>query len=253
MGRRFKARGLLFVSFALLVVAAGLAFAFRSPPLAPVIVVSQPYQLPAHQPSLFNRLVPIQPSWAWLWRLKQAVVRPAKVNVECRVTAFPNGPDLRSALVLNPPDFTATNGVQVWLLGDGELKRLRSACESIPGAEFPFAPRISTADGIEASLFSGSTLVLNCATNETGLMFNCFPRVYRDRTIRSTVVRLSETVTNEPAATAGAPVVSLRTNLALAARVQIPRNGGVFLLDAAPGEAARRRMGVIISAKVPAK
>jgi hypothetical protein len=59
----------------------------------------------------------------------------------------------------------------------------------------------------------------------------------------------SDALTN-PAVTAAAPrpaaLVSIRTNLDIAARLQIPKGSGVLLLKRAPGEANHRVSGVII-------
>jgi hypothetical protein len=90
---------------------------------------------------------------------------------------------------------------------------------------------------------------LNGSTNDVGFKMDCLARVRSQSTDLFVNVTLSELLTN-PVVTAAAPrsatLVSIRTNLDIAARLQVPKGSGVLLLDGAPGEANRKVLGVMI-------
>ncbi len=94
-------------------------------------------------------------------------------------------------------------------------------------------PRISTADGIGASMFTGQSLVLNGTTNVIGLRFDCFPRVRPQSTDLYAAVAFTELMTNPVAGRMSWPgggAVSIHTNLDLAARLQVPKGRRVLLV-----------------------
>jgi hypothetical protein len=194
---------------------------------------------------LLDRIVPY--SWGWFWRFKQAVFSgPRAVNLEASIISFaPNVELNRSNLNLGEPAYVATNGIQVWVMGEPDLKQLSGACLKVPGAQALAKPRISTADAIGASLFCGETLVLNGATNSVGVSFDSYPRVQREVTDLMAKLLISETSTNGPS-------LSVRTNMDITARIQLQRGKGFFLLDAGTNSGAKP-IGVLVSVKVPKK
>jgi hypothetical protein len=211
-----------------------------------IVVVSAPDRLPAPSEPLLTRIVPY--SWGWFWRFKQAVFGgPRAVNLEASIISFPPNVELtRSNLNLGEPTHVATNGVQVWVLAEPDLKRLKGTCLTLPGAEALGNPRISTADAIGASLFCGETLVLSGVTNSVGVSFDSYPRVHREVTDLMTKLLISEALTNGPS-------LSIRTNMDVAARVQLQRGNGFFLLDAGTNRSNGKPIGVVVSVKVPKK
>jgi hypothetical protein len=225
---------------------AGCLLGFRSYHGPAVVVVSAPDRLPAPNERLLNRIVPY--SWGWFWRFKQAVFGgPQAVNLEASIISFAPNVELgRSNLDLGEPTCVATNGIQVWVMAESDLKRLSGTCFKLTGAEALAKPRISTADAIGASLFCGEVLVLSGVSNSVGVSFDCYPRVRREVTDLLTTFVVSEAMTN------GA-TVSVRTNLDLTARVQLPRGTGFFLLDNSRNRPNGKPIGVFVSAKVPKK
>lgn len=221
---------------------------FRSYHGPAVVVVRAPDRLPAPKQPLLSRIIPMNNSWSWFWRFKQAVFGgPRVVNLEPTIISFPANAELnRTNLDLGEPACITTNGVQVWVLAEPDLKRLGATCLKIPGADTLTKPRISTADAIEASLFVGEVYVLSGVTNSVGVSFDCYPRVHREVTDLMAKLLISETVTNGPS-------VIIRTNMDLTARVQLQRGTGFFLLDAGTNRSNGKPMGVIVSAKVPKK
>jgi hypothetical protein len=227
-------------------IAAGI-LGFRSASGPAVVVVSAPNRLPVPKPPLLSRIIPMNNSWSWFWRLKQAVFGgPRVVNLDVALMSFPPNLQLnQSNLDLAEPTYL-TNGVRVWILPEPDLKRLSGACLKIPGAESLSKPRITTADAIEAMLFSGEVLVLSGVTNSVGVSFGCYPRVRRQVTDLTTTLLVSEALTS-------GTTVSVRTNLDLMARVQLQRGNGFFLLDNSLDRPNGKAIGVIVIAKVPRK
>jgi len=211
-------------------------------------------------PRLFRdrlgRWIPATPGWTWAWRVQEAVFgRRKPVNLSAEVVSLTDisRPRLAS-LPLGPANFAHTNGLQVWLLGADQLKALREQLSQRLGAEPPFRPRVSTADGIECQLVQGQSIARNGSINQVRSTFGCCARLHRDYTDLMACVTLSELVTNEaagPGGTSAFTPISIQTNLDMALRLQIPKGRGVFVLDRSSRESGRQSIGVIIDPPQP--
>jgi hypothetical protein len=226
-------------------------------PVAPVILMTPPYRIPAQHLSLFERYVPRRASWGWLWRLEETVMgRPRVCEFTATVVDVTGAGD--SFLTNRPlpaPTLTATNGLRVWLLGEADLKALGLTLNKASGTEVLCIPRIMTASGRQAQLVSGSLLSGLPTPGVAGLTVDLFPKVRRDATDLTVIMRLTEALTNQTGGASGssaAPVVSLQTNFDLTARIQVPKASGVFILDSPPAAVKRKRIGVILSVNLPA-
>jgi hypothetical protein len=254
MKRVFRRRWVLALLFIIALAGGVLVLALRPARAFPVLLLRGPSHVPPPRLSLFNRLVPMRPSWFWLHRLKQAVLgRPRAVNFTATFLAVSaNQLPAQLLTALGPPQFRATNGVQAWLLPNSKLDQVRLESLKLPAAEVVSSARISTADEIQASLFSGQSLVLNGHKNSVGISLDCFPLVRRQVTDLTLAVRFSEPVTNSAPLADGltSSEVLVRTNLDVSGRMQLPRGQGLFLLDAVPA-AGNKRFGVILTATVP--
>ena len=107
---------------ALSVLALGTGFVFLSgPPPPDTTVVLLTNGIPAQKGSLFDRTVPM--TWSWVWRFKDFVLGPRKTItllatlIDC--ASWP--PSVASTLSPRALQYTDTNGLQIWLLDDGEL------------------------------------------------------------------------------------------------------------------------------------
>jgi hypothetical protein len=258
-GQRFRVHWLL---AALAVVACFiLGIAVRSRPLAPlppVILMEKPYRMPVHRLTLFERWVPTTPSWAWLWKLKQAAFGSRKpINFEVLIVELAASPESSLSLPsVGSPTFTHTNGLQLWIMEDGELNELRRQLMQNHEIHLVSEARMNTADEIAASLFTGGQVVVDSATNNVGLSVDIFPRVSRGSTDLTARIFFCEAVTNEISdGTAAVPraAVTVRTNLDLGTRCQIQAGNGLFLLNTQPEGGDGKRMGIILSAKLPGR
>jgi hypothetical protein len=214
-------------------------------PLAPVIVFSEPYLVPSPI-SLFARWIPTTAGWAWLWRLKEAVcgkIKPVSIDTDILTLSKTFTPTFGTPTFDGVGSVDATR-LRVWLLDAAELKSFRQQLKTVTGVVLVNSPRMITGDGIGASMFVGETIVLNGATNETGVRVAYLTRVRHDLIDLTAAIAFVESVTNEPLA------VALQTNLNVKARFQIPKGKGVFLLQSFPSQTNQSAMGVIVSAKL---
>lgn len=223
---------------------------------AAFMVLRQPWQMPVPLRDRLTRWIPTTPRWAWAWRVEAAVFGQRKpVNLYADVVSLADSSHATlSSLSLGPPNFSDTNGLQVWLLGADQLKALRGHFERTRGTDPLLRARISTADGIESRLFQGESVSLSGSTNQVGLALGCFARVRPDSTDLMAYITLSELVTNDTVALGGPSplsIISIQTNLDAALRLQVPKGSGIFLFDRSSRDSSRKRIGVIIDPPQP--
>ena len=250
----FAARLLLLLVLLLTCVAIGIFVSLRSPMPAPFIVLHQPIHMPVALRDRFNRWIPQTRSWAWVWRVEDAVFGQRKpVNVYAEVVSLADSsPATLSSLALGPASFSHPNGLEVWLLGAEQLKALRDHLKQPPGTDPPLRPGLSTADGVECWLFQGQSIVLGGLTNQVGCTLGCCVRVHPDYTDLTACITFSELTTNQaPAPVGSARLISIQTNLDTALRLQIPRGSGAFLVDRSADNSSPKPVGVIIDPLQP--
>lgn len=196
----------------------------------------------------FGRWIPQSPGWAWAWRVEQGVFGKRKpVNVSAEVVELGGVPSAAELpkVIGESPTFSVTNGPQVWLLTDQRLKTLRNKLEKTQEFRVVSRPRISTADGIACSLFTGSSMVLDGKTNQVGSSFDCFTYVRRDST--DLIVRFAnlEVVTNGEVATVQGRA-RVETNFDAAVRMQVPKGHGFLMFDGRSRRETWKSMGVFV-------
>lgn len=229
---------------------------FRSPPLPPIVVFPQPYNPPARKASWLERCIPATPAWGWFWHLKERVLgRPKPINLEVTVVELSAQPESALAgFALGEPEVTSGGDLRIWRLGNARLTALRRHFQESPEARLVASPRCSTADKIECQMFIGQGVPLKGATNFVGLAANFYPRVHRDTTDLTSSFLFSEVINNPPGAGAADRLgeeIAIVTNLAVATRIQIPKEQGVLLIASRRGGSESRRFGLIIWAERP--
>jgi len=249
-----RLRLLKFNAILLLLVFAGMGlFVVLRPSPPAVLVLPLPNGWPAPKPPMLGRWRVVVPGW--LWRLRDSLRGPRKViRLDAAMIGFRDSPESGLGLWLGAPQFAETNGLQVWIVGESKLSRLRNRLERSPANEMVAFPRVDTANGIRAQMFSGGAVSVQGTQRNVGLAMDFLPRVRRNSTDLTTIIALTEAMTNHMVASAGlteSNVVSVQTNLILAARIQIPNGSGVFLLNDSNGAMHGKRIGVMISATPP--
>lgn len=189
----------------------------------------------------------------WLERPKRLLLGPAKaITLRASLTDFKD-PLMLSNLALPKAEFPGTNGVRVWIVNDSELKALRGRVEKTPGAVVIANPDVMTADGMRSEVSITSQASINGTNQTVGLVLQFFPKARRDSTDLTLILVFTEAVTNRIEAAADmrqTNAISIRTNVAIAARFQIPRGRSVFLLNTDRSVTNGKTTGVIISAAV---
>ncbi len=250
-----RLRLLKFNAILLLLVFAGMGlFVVLRPSPPAVVVLPLPNGWPAPKSSMLARWRSVVPGW--LWRLRDSLRRPRKViRLDAAMIAFRDLPASSLAgLWLGAPQFADANGHQVWIVGEDKLSRLRNRLERSPANEMVAFPRVDTANGMKAVMSVGSSFSIEGTQHQVGLVVDFLPRILRNCTDLTAIIALTEAVTNRIVAPAGLPesnVVSIQTNLIVAARFQIPKGSGVFLLNESNGAMHGKRIGVMISATLP--
>jgi len=250
-----RLRLLKFNAILLLLVLAGMGlFVVLRPSRPAVEVLPLPNGWPAPKPSMLARWRSVVPGW--LWRLRVSLRGPRKViRLDAAMIGFRDLPETSLAgLWLGAPQFADANGHQVWIVSESKLSRLRNRLERAPANEMVAFPRVDTANGMKAVMSVGSSFSIEGAQHQVGLVMDFLPRILRDSTDLAAIIALTEAVTNRIVAPAGLPesnAVSIQTNLIVAARFQIPKGSGVFLLNESNGTMHGKRIGVMISATLP--
>lgn len=211
-----------------------------SRPKEPVLFLSYPYKAPKGWFEWFETKVPL--SWGWFWRLRDRFRGPAvslgtwvvelKTNAVNRSGALAIDP--QAELGLGQPYLRASNGAMVWRLEPNEVSHLQSRLKRRSDV-LVLAPQVSTSDSIQASMFYGNTVSVRGAKMDIGLKVDFWARVRGDNLDLLAEVISSELLTSSE---------TVRTNVALAAQLQLGNKCGVFVV---PTNATGNIYGVIFS------
>ncbi|MDB6017598.1 MAG: hypothetical protein JWR19_2087 [Pedosphaera sp.] len=227
----------------LVVVGAAITAISRSPLPPQVIVLAPGSGMPTYKVPLPDHWIPV--SWGWLWRLKQTVLGSAKrIDLNLKFIELKNATNPlegREALA-------ETNGVRVWILNDAEMTNLSRHLEQLPGNLVLSSPRISTADGVQSGMSMGSGRSIQGVQSSESYSLIFSPGVRQNATDLTMAITVTDT-TVSPSGTSN----TAQTNLAVTARIQIPKGSGLFLLDANPSNTNGRHLGLMISATRPQK
>lgn len=258
-------RRLIFVALTLALASGALVFWSRQPapeppppPPGPVVVLPRSFVIPRQPIPLFARLIPNKLGWGWLWRLRSVFMGRAKV-VHLNFAAFSfNEPPDPAALATLPrrPEVSEKNGLRIWLLNGDELKTFQQTLKLVPGSESRFAASVQTADGMEAQIFTGTSISGAFPAMEAGLSVDCLPRIRQGKIDLLAIHKLTELRTNNVEAATNPEstgAIMLQTNFALAARFQITNQGGVFILGQRPSTPNCPLVALLITGKIPGR
>jgi hypothetical protein len=212
---------------------------------APFVVLHGPLHFRMSLRDWVDRCIPAKVSWRWAWNLEQRLFGKRKpVLIQAWIVSFADSPPTLLTNSLGPPDFSDTNGLCVWLLSSNRVSALRGYFWQMPASSFVSGPRISTAEGIEATMNFGGT------------SFSCCAQFRHNSTDFLTRATVSEFVTkdNDAIDTHGygpygytPPTITIpQTNLDVALRLQLPKENGFFLLDQSRHEPPSKNIGVLI-------
>jgi hypothetical protein len=145
---------------------------------------------------------------------------------------------------LSPPLAVNQASTRLWLLDTNQWAVLRNNMQSNTAAIA--RPSAWTSDGQPAKIFIGESVLIDGSWRQKGIAFDVSARTKSSAVDLTAFLTLTAPFTNSSLVT---NAVSIRTNLAIGARVQIPQGHRLFLLTS--NAANGKRMGVIVSATIP--
>ena len=235
-----KKRKFLLAGLVAICIVGGAAFLPRSARPVMVAPLSEGMALMPKAPWLDR----FMPQWGWLWRLRDTVMPRRRISFDAAQADFNLTPErVLADLALGYSTFT-TNGIRLWILDGNNLSELQRHLKQNSKSRFL---RVETADGIRSGISITDPVSIDGKPNEAGLKMDLMPVVGRNSTDLTALLCLSEVVTNQT----DSSLISIRTNLALAVRLEIPNGKGVFLLEAKQDATNRGSLGVIISPTFP--
>ena len=234
-----------------LAVAVGVLVVLVRPTLPAVSIIPLPDGFPTRKPTLLDRCKRAVPLWAW--RLKDSILGPRQViTLDAAIFEFRGSSDSAlSSLSLGRPEYADAKGLRIWILGESDRGALRRRLEQTPGYRLVSSPRVTTAHGIQNQLSVSNTKSIDGTPSKVGLVLDFLPRVRREAIDLTTIMTVTEIGTSWLAASRlpQTNAISTQTNLALAARIQIPKASGVFLFQPSQGGTNGKSTAVLISAK----
>lgn len=228
------------------VCAGGLWLFLPKPALLPgVTVLPADYSIPSPPLPVPDRWIPMNAGW--LWKLRYAVLgKPDVFDIETKLSYFSEtrSPQFQQLLDSRAP-LAFTNGVRAWILPDKELRGI------ITHLELEQISRMTLGPGVLATV-SGMTALRGQVSQITaGYSFTYVVHKHGESIELSAKFVCSEVVTNTIIRSPDPrEIISLHTNLALAANMQIPRGQSVFLYDTNRVRNPNDSVGVLIRAKV---
>jgi len=250
-GRRFAWMG-IGLCLALLTIVV-VAIALRNPKPPQCLVLQRPYSKPLLARDQILAHVPGAIWASWLPRIEAMLFGQRKpVSMEMEVVSAPAEIAAPWVSKLSPPqpELVGARDLRVWFLPDADLKAARRQFEASPGVDVVNHAGISSADGIECSLFTGQTMAWASVTNEVGLRIDCFTRVHEHSFDLTTDAIFTEAFTNHVAASGNELVgdkLVICTNFDLAVRLQVPRGSGVLLLQSSPSGTHHHVVGLFLT------
>jgi len=244
----------LFFAILALVLAISVIMSTRPQQVPPsVAILPSDYRIQPQKLPIPDRW--ISRKWGWYWRLKQRVFGPPKiVNLIATVFEFSAPPEeLLSSLGAGEATFTNSSGAHVWVADQTAIVQMKQRVAHSNGFRVTAAPQITSADAAHCRIMQSQRVLVNGAPTDTGVVLDCLPRVHKDRTDLTVVLRVTEPFTNIFGVNMFASSnvdISVLTNFEVAARLQIPPGGGVLLLDGAHSSDAGRATGVFISTDI---
>jgi hypothetical protein len=129
----------------------------------------------------------------------------------------------------------------VWVFGSQGLSLAKAFLSQLPTAVVIAEPGIQTLSRMQGELSAGNSLVIAGRTEFAGVQVKSFPKLREKQVDLSSRILFTEVQTNDSG------IASIRTNVAVRSRIQIPQGGGALLMsDGKEGTA----IAVVLSAKV---
>ncbi|HLH55101.1 MAG TPA: hypothetical protein VKY92_15955 [Verrucomicrobiae bacterium] len=229
----------------LLLALAVVSAALLMPPkvrLPAVMILSRPFEAPSSPREALLRWMPTGPGWQWA----RSIVFGHRKPVLFQTGVFVSPSAVTRTTDLGAPVFTNDSGIEVWFLNAAQSHAFTADLPRIVADGNLVRSRVSTCDGVTASLSTGQTVILNGSTNQVGVTTSFSTRTYGDHTDLWLSAFFSEIRTNNTVQVETSSV-SIVTNLDVAARLQVPRGTGLLLLKPHQDGDSRLRAGIVLN------
>lgn len=145
---------------------------------------------------------------------------------------------LASNLLVGLPE-TSSSTVRAWVLNAGQLTAVRSALQNSNHVRVVGSSRVTTMEGVGATISSGKPTLVDGKRRYTGVEVDVYPNESRGEIrLLANAMLTDSTLMGRT----GTNVLSLATNFNIGLRTSFPDGGGVFVLD------TRNSNAVLISA-----
>jgi hypothetical protein len=178
-----------------------------------------------------DRWIPQGQTWGWLWRLRYALLPRSKgILLDTTLWKVPDSFEIRPSGL--KPDISQ-NGLSVWILAEGNFGSVQEWMKSAVGVSIVSRPRIDTSEAVASSIQVGDPSISG------GVSVGFLPRVRGE-----TVDLIASALVTSP--DGDRPTSTVRTNLVIAFRAQIPPRGGLLVVSDRGGE----RMAMMLTARI---
>lgn len=195
-----------------------------------------------------DRWIPM--TWGWLWKLRYALLGKAPAfDIETRLVFFDGpGEQLLQETLNGHPQLAASNGVSAWILPEKKLIALGHRVEPEYNSH---VARMTLGQGVLARMSMTTTVAIEGTQVPVGETISSAIRKHRGSIELTGSFNSWEAVTNASTRSSDPnEVITLHTNLTLAAKMNIPPGKGVFLYDTNRADAHHSGIGVLIKVKV---
>lgn len=237
---------------ALLIVAVGVMLLWKPPAPKPPMLTANPAEIEYPEPPLVDR---IPRTWGWAWRIRDKLLPRDTIRLTSRLVEL-DGVELDLLDDLPPVTLGSweSNGFALWILTE-EQQEWSAQQLSSPTVNVLQQPTVTTGDRMQAHVSISHQVALTKGAGPAGLDLGFYPRILSTGTDLMLTLTVTETLTNRipdiQRSQDGMAVASLHTNMAVGARLSIPRQGGLFLLKRTPDDSGETSLGLFISVDVP--
>src|SRR4051812_9644395 len=173
--------------------------------------------------------------WRWMGSKKP------QIHIETRVVAFPNG----TTWQIGRADFCRTNlqGQIAWIATPEQLEKFRGSLKQAR-ADILDVMRVTVADGMQASISSGS--IMGGSTAFLGSSLHMLTKI--DHGAMRLLVEAASTQAAEPAVVGG-----VQTNVTITCRATIPNGGALVVKNGERSDSGTNYCIIIICTAIDAK
>ena len=150
------------------------------------------------------------------------------LNVNAALMEVRVSPELVASNLLSSLPKTVTNSLGAWVLTPVQLAALKSRMKDSNYVEHISSPRITTMEGVGATLSTGKSTLVDGNRHYSGVEVDVYPKTSGGDIHLLAHIQLTDSTL---LGKTGTVVLSLATNFQIGLRASFPEGGAVFVLD----------------------